>query len=97
METLKDIKNIYIKGTHWINRFLIKSGIIKIKGFKQHSLSKEYWVELVFNFWNPLTYLYLIFVLMLEIPICIFDGGLKQMWKIMKRELTTGFGEWVSR
>jgi hypothetical protein len=32
---------------------------------------------------------------LINMPIAIFDMGVKEIWKTMKKELTEGFGEWV--
>lgn len=93
--TTKELKEKCFKSCSPHTKLLLKIGIIKIKGFKQYSLSKEYWVDMMFNYWNPLTYIHLILMFLINMPIAFFDMGLKEIWKTMKKELTEGFGDWV--
>lgn len=93
--TLQELKEKCYKSCSSYTKLLLRVGVIKIKGFKQNSLSKEYWVDMIFNYWNPLTYIHLMLMFLINMPIAIFDMGLKEIWKTMKKELTEGFGEWV--
>lgn len=96
MITIDEVKDkIYNEG-NWISLLPIRLGILKIKTFKQSSLDpREIWVTMRFNYWNPLTYIYIIFMGLTGIPSFLMDGGLKELWKIMKKELTEGIGFWI--
>lgn len=95
MITIDELKKKLIENSEWYNKVLIKTGVFKIVGFKEHQLSKEFWVDMKFNYWNPLTYLYIFVMLITGIPVMLYDIGLKESFKIMKKELYEGFGGWI--
>lgn len=95
MITTDELKKKLIENSEWHNKFLIKTGVFKIVGFKQNQLSKEFWVDMKFNYWNPLTYLYIIMMFITGFPIMLYDIGIKKTLQIMKKELKEGFGGWV--
>ena len=91
-EILKKINNT--KGNGFI-KFYLWTKIARIVSSKKNSLSNETWVNLKFNYWNPLTYLYILIMFISGAPVIIYDSGIKEMFKIMKRELFEGFGGWI--
>lgn len=95
MITLKELKEKMMKNAEWYNKILFKLHIVKIVGYSQNSLSNEFWVSMKFNYWNPLTYLYILIMFISGAPVIIYDSGIKEMFKIMKRELFEGFGGWI--
>ena len=95
MITVKELKKKLIKSGEWYNKILLQIGIFRIVGFKQNSLSNEFWVTMKFNYWNPLTYLYIIVMFITGFPIMLYDSGIKETLQIMKKELTEGFGGWI--
>jgi hypothetical protein len=93
--TIKELKEKYLKDKRSNNKGLIKLGILKIDGFKQHSFNNEYWVEMSFNYWNPFTYLYIIMSFLIYSPGIIYEHGIKELFQMAKEELRDGFGEWI--
>lgn len=95
MITIDELKKKLIESSEWYNKILLRINIFRIVGFKQNSLSKEFWVTMKFNYWNPLTYLYIIMMFITGFPVMLYDIGLKESFKIMKKELCEGFGGWI--
>ena len=92
---IKELREKYLNSTDFWGKLFIWLGIVKITGFKQHSFNGEYWVEMKFNYWNPLTYVYLfISFIFNSIPYAYYNG-IKSMWEQGKKELVDGFGEWI--
>ena len=48
------------------------------------------WATFKFNYYNPLTYIYLIPAIVIGTSIGIFYSGLKEIWRDGKKELTEG-------
>ena len=70
---------------------LVKLGILKLKSWKQSTLNqRDVWAIFKFNYYNPLTYIYLIPAIVIGTSIGIFCSGLKEMWRDGKKELTEG-------
>ena len=76
-------------------KFYLNSKIAKIVSTKKNSLSNDVWVQMKFNYWNPLTYLYLFVATIVAVPSYLLDDGFKKMWSQAKTELKDGFGFWV--
>ena len=91
-EVIKKIKNGRQYG---FAKFYLSSKIAKIVSTKKNSPSNDVWVQMKFNYWNPLTYIYLFIATVIAIPSYLFDDGLKKMWAQAKTELKDGFGFWV--
>lgn len=91
-EIIKKIKNGRQYG---FAKFYLSSKIAKIVSTKKNSLSNDVWVQMKFNYWNPLTYIYLLLSFVISgIPYFISNGA-EDMWKQAKTELKDGFGFWV--
>lgn len=85
LEKLYNSKETFIK-------ILVKLGILKLKNWKQSTLDpREVWARFNFNFYNPLTYIYLIPAIIIGTPIGLLNSSLKQVWRDGKKELTEGF------
>jgi hypothetical protein len=70
---------------------LVRLGILKLKNWKQSTLDpREVWARFKFNFYNPLTYIYLIPAIIIGTPIGLLNSSLKQVWRDGKKELTEG-------
>ena len=68
---------------------LVKLGILKLKSWKQSTLNpKDVWAYFNFNYYNPLTYIYLIPAIIIGTPIGLLNMSLIQMWRTGKEELT---------
>lgn len=91
-EIFKKINNT--KGYGFI-KFYLWTKIARIVSSKKNSLSNETWVNLKFNYWNPLTYIYLILTFIVACPLYLVDSGLKNMLKQAKEELVNGWGFWL--
>ena len=76
-------------------KFYLNSKIAKIVSTKKNNLSNEVWVQMKFNYWNPLTYIYLFVATIVAVPSYLLNDGLKKMWIQAKTELKDGFGFWV--
>lgn len=76
-------------------KFYLNSKIAKIVSTKKNRLSNDVWVQMKFNYWNPLTYLYLFVATIVAVPSYLLDNGIKKMWSQAKTELKDGFGFWV--
>ena len=90
---MKEIKEKIYKGKGkyghaWL---LLKAGIVRIANVKRSSLSKDAWVTMKFNYWNPLTYIYLVFMGIACVLPSIFMDGFRSVYKNAKKELTAGF------
>ena len=67
---------------------LVKLGILKLKSWKKSTLNqRDVWAIVKFNYYNPLTYIYLIYAIVISSSISIFCSGLKEMWSDGKWEL----------
>ena len=90
---MKDIKERIYKdkgkyGSAWL---LLKAGIVRIVNVKRSSLSNDAWVTMRFNYWNPLTYIYLTIIGVVCVLPAIFMDGFRYVYKTAKKELTAGF------
>lgn len=84
LEKLYNSKETFIKP-------LVRLGILKLKNWKQSTLDlREVWARFKFNFYNPLTYIYLIPAIIIGTPIGLLNSSLKQVWRDGKKELTEG-------
>lgn len=84
LEKLYNSKETFIKP-------LVRLGILKLKNWKQSTLDpREVRTRFKFNFYNPLTYIYLIPAIIIGTPIGLLDSSLKQVWREGKKELTEG-------
>ena len=84
LEKLYNSKETFIKP-------LVRLGILKLKNWKQSTLDpREVWARFKFNFYNPLTYIYLIFAAITGVPIGLLNMSLIQLWRDGKTELTEG-------
>lgn len=91
---MKEIKERIYKGKGkyghaWL---LLKTGIVRIVDVKRSSLSNDAWVTMKFNYWNPLTYIYIAFMGVTCVLPTIFIDGFKSVSKTAKDELKDGFG-----
>lgn len=90
---MKEIKEKIYKnkgkyGSAWL---LLKAGIVKIVNVKRSWLSNDVRVKMSFNYWNPLTYIYITFMGVTCVLPAIFMDGFRTVYKNAKKELTTGF------
>lgn len=70
---------------------LVRLGILKYKSHIQSKLDpRDVWVRFKFNFYNPLTYIYLVPAIIIGTPIGLLNSSLKQVWHDGKKELTEG-------
>lgn len=92
---IKELRKKYLNSTDFLSKLFIWLGIVRIVGFKQHSFNGEYWINLKFNYWNPLTYVYLALMFLFNSIPYIYNNGIKGMLAQMKEELCEGFGEWI--
>ena len=70
--------------------------LLKIKSWRQSQLDpRDVWVSFNFNYVNPLTYIYLLIASIIGIPMQMFDKGLKEICKQMKKELKNGIEIWL--
>jgi hypothetical protein len=70
---------------------LVRLGILKYKSYIQSTLNpRDVWVRFKFNFYNPLTYIYLVPAIIIGTPIGLLNSSLKQVWRDGKKELTEG-------
>jgi hypothetical protein len=84
LEKLYNSKETFIK-------ILVKLGILKYKSHTQSKLDpRDVWVCFTFNYYNPLTYIYLIPAIIIGTPIGLLNSSLKQVWRDGKKELTEG-------
>ena len=79
------------KGKYGDAWFLLTAGIIRIVNVKRSSLSNDAWVTMKFNYWNPLTYIYLVLMGVVCVLPSIFMDGFRTVYKDAKKELTAGF------
>ena len=93
---MKEIKERIYKGKGkyghaWL---LLKAGIVRIVDVKMErdSLSNDAWVTLKFNYWNPLTYIYIAFMGVTCVLPTIYIDGFRSVSKTAKAELKEGFG-----
>ena len=92
---MKEIKERIYKGKGkyghaWL---LLKADIVRIVDVKMERDSplNDAWVALKFNYWNPLTYIYIAFMGVTNVlPAYIY--GFKSVFKTAKDELKEGFG-----
>ena len=90
---MKEIKEKIYKGKGkyghaWL---LLKAGIVRIVNVKRSSLSNDVRVYMKFNYWNPLTYIYITFMGVVCVLPSIFMDGFISVSKTAKKELTEGF------
>ena len=84
LEKLYNSKETFIK-------ILVRLGILKYKSHTQSKLGpRNVWVYFKFNYYNPLTYIYLIPAIIIGTPIGLLNMSLIQMWRTGKTELTDG-------
>lgn len=84
LEKLYNSKETFIKP-------LVRLGILKYKSHTQSTLNpRDVWVRFKFNYYNPLTYIYLIPAIIIGTPIGLLNSSLKQVWRDGKKELTEG-------
>lgn len=84
LEKLYNSKETFIKP-------LVRLGILKYKSHIQSKLDpRDVWVRFKFNFYNPLTYIYLILATIIGTPIGLLNMSFKQLWRAGKTELTEG-------
>lgn len=89
LEKLYNSKETFIKT-------LLKIKVLKIKSWCQSQLGpRDVWASFNFNYANPLTYIYLLIASIIGIPMQMFDKGLKEIWKQMKKELKNGIEIWL--
>lgn len=84
LEKIYNSKETFIK-------ILVRLGILKYKSHIQSKLDpRNVWVCFKFNYYNPLTYIYLIPAIIIGIPIGLLNMSLIQVWRAGKTELTEG-------
>ena len=84
LEKLYNSKETFIKP-------LVRLGILKLKNWKQSTLDpREVWARFKFNFYNPLTYIYLVLAGIIGAPVGLLNMSFKQLWRAGKTELTEG-------
>ena len=84
LEKLYNSKETFIKP-------LVRLGILKYKSHKQSKLDpRDVWAYFKFNYYNPLTYIYLVFATIIGVPIGLLNMSFKQIWREGKKELTEG-------
>ena len=84
LEKLYNSKETFIK-------ILVRLGILKYKSHTQSKLDpRDVWVYFKLNYYNPLTYIYLIPAIIIGTPIGLLNSSLKQVWLEGKKELTDG-------
>ena len=84
LEKLYNSKEAFIK-------ILVRLGILKYKSHTQSKLDpRNVWVYFKFNYYNPLTYIYLIPAIIIGTPIGLLNSSLKRVWLEGKKELTDG-------
>ena len=72
-------------------KILVRLGILKYKSHIQSKLDpRDVWSFFKFNYYNPLTYIYLIPAIIIGTPIGLLNSSLKQVWRDGKKELTEG-------
>ena len=72
-------------------KILARLGILKYKRHIQSKLDpRDVWVFFKFNYYNPLTYIYLILATIIGTPIGLLNMSFKQLWRAGKTELTEG-------
>lgn len=85
LEKLYNSKETFIK-------ILVRLGILKYKSHIQSKLDpRDVWIRFKYNYYNPLTYIYLILATIFVVPIGLLDSSLKQIWCEGEKELTEGF------
>lgn len=98
MITIEEIEKKYLKSDSVcnFNKILYKLLITKISEAKVSSLNpNDITVFMKFNFWNPITYVYMFLTLVCSLPIYLYDGGLKGMYMVGKDEIVNGFKEYL--
>lgn len=82
LEKLYNSKKTFIK-------ILVRLSILKYKSHTQSKLDpRNVWVCFTYNYYNPLSYIYLIPTIIIGIPIGLLNMSLKQVWRAGKAELT---------
>ena len=78
-------------------KILVRLGILKYKSHIQSKLDpRDVWVYFKFNYYNPLTYIYLVPAIIIGTPIGLLNSSLKQVWRDGKKELTEGIEIFLS-
>ena len=78
-------------------KILARLGILKYKRHIQSKLDpRDVWVFFKFNYYNPLTYIYLVPAIIIGTPIGLLNSSLKQVWRDGKKELTEGIEIFLS-
>lgn len=90
---MKEIKERIYKGKGkyghaWL---LLKAGIARIVDVKRSSLSNDAWVTMKFNYWNPLTYIYITYMGVTNV-LPAYMYGFKSVFKSAKDDMKEGFG-----
>lgn len=68
---------------------LVRLGILKYKSHTQSKLDpRNVWICFTYNYYNPLSYIYLIPAIIIGIPIGLLNMSAKQVWRAGKTELT---------
>ena len=82
------LKKLYNSEETFI-KILVRLGILKYKSHTQSKLDpRNVWICFVLNYYNPLTYIYLIPAIIIGTPIGLLNMSLIQMWRTGKTELT---------
>lgn len=82
------LKKLYNSEETFI-KILVRLGILKYKSHTQSKLDpRNVWVCFTFNYYNPLSYIYLIPAITIGIPIGLLNMSVKQVWRTGKEELT---------
>lgn len=82
LEKLYNSKKTFIK-------ILVRLGILKYKSHTQSKLDpRNVWICFTYNYYNPLSYIYLISAITIGIPIGLLNMSIKQVWRAGKTELT---------
>ena len=70
-------------------KILVRLGILKYKSHTQSKLDpRNVWICFKFNYYNPLSYIYLVPAILIGIPIGLLNMSAKQLWRAGKEELT---------
>jgi hypothetical protein len=93
---MKEIKERIYKGKGkyghaWL---LLKAGIVRIVDVKMESdsLANDAWVTMKFNYWNPLTYIYIAYMCVTNVLPAYYIYGFKSALKSEKDDMKEGFG-----
>lgn len=98
MITLEEVKEKYLnsKNISQFNKVLLKLGVIRIDNFRVSSLNpNDINTMMKFVYWNPLTYIHLLLMMLVNIPCGLWSMSMKEICKECKKELVDGFEEFV--